>query len=328
MTISKNVIYFFILLHIFGCEKVDDISILIPTPSHFPKIEYPPSNLPSKKKLAFGKLLFFDTRLSLDSTLSCASCHLPEYAFSDTTAVSIGVGGSLGKRNAPTLLNVAYEKLFNKDGGVTKLDIFALVPIEDHNEMGISILELSKRLSKDVTLQKTANEIYGRNIDAFVISRSLSSYVRSLISAESKYDSFYVNQITLSEIEERGRKLFFSPSVNCSSCHSGILFTNQAFENNGTKETYLDQGRKLVTGKAEDWGKFKVPSLRNVKMTAPYMHDGSFNTLQQVIAHYNNGGKNHVNKNSLIKPLNLSDQDQRDLLAFLHTLTDKKYIEY
>ena len=323
----RNVIYFFILLQLFGCKKVDDISVLIPSPNHFPEIIYPDDNKPTKEKLALGKRLFFDTRLSLDSTISCASCHLPEYAFSDTLALSKGVGGASGTRNAPSLLNVAYEKLFNKDGGVIKLDIFALVPIEDHNEMGISVLALSRRLADDTELQKASNDIFGRNLDAYVITRSLSTFVRSLISGDSGYDRYKLQKGGLSAAEERGKEIFFSSDANCTSCHSGILFTSQGFENNGTKEEYLDQGRKLVTGKDDDWGKFKVPSLRNVGLTAPYMHDGSFNSLEDVIAHYNAGGKNHKNKSPLIKSLQLTALEQTDLLAFLHSLTDKKYIE-
>ena len=150
--------------------------------------------------------------------------------------------------------------------------------------------------------------------------------MRTLVSTQSKYDSYIKGEIPFDESEERGRQLFFSDRSNCSNCHSGILFSNQDFINNGTKDTYLDQGRKLITAKESDRGKFKVPSLRNVAITSPYMHDGSFNTLQEVIEHYNKGGSNHPNKNKLIRPLNLNDQEKEDLIAFLSTLSDQKYL--
>ncbi len=315
-----------IIILTIGCQKADDFLHIIPTPEHFPAIDYPIKNKPQLEKIALGKSLFFDTRLSVDSTLSCASCHLPEYAFSDTLAVSKGVHGAVGKRNAPSLMNVAYVPLFNKDGGVTKLEIFSLLPIEDHSEMGIPAIQLVDRLSGDAHLQQTAQQLYGRPLDAFVITRSLAQFSRSLISAESHYDDFLKEGLALNDSEERGRELFFSPKTNCSKCHNGVLLTNHQFESNGTKVEYLDQGRKLISAKETDRGKFRVPSLRNVAITGPYMHDGSFDSLAEIIEHYNKGGQKHINQSEFIKPLGLSNEDKNDLIAFLHSLTDKKYI--
>ena len=323
----KNVIFFFYVLLLLGCQKTDDVSSLIPTPGHFPAIDYPKNNQLTEARLALGKKLFFDPQLSLDSTISCASCHFPEYAFSDTIPLSKGIGGALGPRNAPSLMNVAYAPYFNKDGGVRKLDLFALVPIEDHKEMGISALRLTERLAANTELQAEAQAAYERPLDAFVMTRSLGLFVRSLISGDSKYDAFLQQSIALTEAEERGRILFHSDKTNCSTCHEGIFFTNHKFENNGALKTYTDQGRKLVTAKETDRATFKVPSLRNVAVTRPYMHDGSYDSLEAIIDNYNNGGFEHANKSPLIRSLGLDDQEKADLIAFLHTLSDKKYAE-
>ncbi len=318
------VCFLFVLATLASCKKTDDV-FFIATPSHFPALPIPADNPPTLAKIELGKALFFDNRLSLDSTLNCSSCHLPKYAFSDTLAVSLGVNGSKGKRNAPSLVNSGFGKLFNKDGGVIKLDIFAMLPIEDHAEMHLPIRRLIKRLSTDSKLQAQSIAAFDQDLNPFVITRALSNYVRTLVSKDSKYDRFLTGMDSLDIPEERGRLLFFSPENNCSTCHSGVLFTNHEFESNGTKAFYKDQGRKLITGKKSDRGKFKIPSLRNVELTAPYMYDGSFNTLDEVIEHYNQGGSNHPNKSELIKPLDLSKQDKNDIIAFLKTLTDKKF---
>ena len=324
----QHVIIFFFAILLLGCEKNDGVSDLISIPSHFPAIEYPADNLPSRARLKLGERLFFDKNLSLDSTISCASCHLTEYAFSDTIPLSIGVAGAFGTRNAPSILNAAYLPLLNKDGGVKKLDLFALVPIEDHAEMNINPLDLGHRLAENPELQAAAKAAYNRPMDSYVITRALGTYVRSLISGDSKYDDYLQGKIKLGEAEERGRLLFHSDKAKCSSCHEGIFLTNNKYENNGTKELYKDQGRKLITGNESDRATYRVASLRNVELTAPYMHDGSFSSLEDVINHYSDGVIDHRNKSPLIKALHLSELEKADLLAFLKTLTDKKYKNY
>jgi len=322
----KNVICFFFALALFGCQKTDNVSFFIPTPSHFPSINHPENNTPSKARLALGKKLFFDTQLSLDSTISCASCHIPEFAFSDTIPLSKGVKGALGKRNAPSILNTGYVPSLNKDGGVPRLDLFALVPIEDHAEMNINPRALADRIATNKELNQEAQLAYGRPIDLSVLTRSLGLYVRSLLSGDSKYDAYLNDNTPLDDSEERGRILFHSDKTNCSSCHEGVLLTNNKFENNGSKSVYFDQGRKLITSLETDRAKFRVASLRNVAITGPYMHDGSFNSLKDIIENYNQGGHDHPNKSPLIKPLYLDEQEKADLLAFLHTLSDKKFV--
>jgi len=172
-----------------------------------------------------------------------------------------------------------------------------------------------------------AKKAYDREPDPFVITRSIANFERSLISGNSKYDQYEFQGRTkaLQSNELRGKELFFSAKANCSLCHGDFNFTNYAFENNGLYKTYADSGRMRLTRNEQDRALFKVPSLRNVELTAPYMHDGSMETLEQVVAHYNSGGRFHKN-NNLIKPLDLTKQEQKDLVAFLKSLTDYDFI--
>ncbi len=296
-------------------------------PLHFPKMSFPDNNYPTADRIALGKQLFFDKSLSLDSSIACSSCHLPELAFTDGKSISLGVGGRRGKRNAPTLLNAGYLDLINKDGGVKKLDLQALVPIEDENEMAIPILTLSERLAANEHYQNLSQKAYGQEIGAFSISRSLASFVRSLVSYDSPYDRYLSGDgSAMSDAAIRGMKLFESKKLNCSTCHGGFNFTNNAFENNGLYAQYQDLGRALITLDSFDRGKFRVPSLRNVAVTAPYMHDGTIPSLEGVIQHYeqvhqvpNRRPSDHLSD------FTLSDSERSDLLSFLEALTDWQF---
>ncbi|NND04739.1 MAG: c-type cytochrome [Saprospiraceae bacterium] len=288
---------------------------------------FPAKNEPTPEKVALGKALFFDKNLSLDSSIACTTCHLPELAFTDGHVVSPGIYGRLGKRNTPSLLNAGYLDLVNKDGGVKRLDLQALVPIEDENEMGISILSLSDRLSQNSAYQKLSQEAYGENISPKTISHALASFVRTLLSTDTPYDNYLAGDSSaLPPSAKRGLALFESNELNCRACHGGFNFTENAFENNGLHENYKDLGRALITLDSLDHGKFRVPSLRNVTITAPYMHDGSLGTLEQVIDHYEQVGQEpRRGQSKKIKPFALSTQQRDDLLAFLHALTDNIY---
>ncbi|MEM6320251.1 MAG: cytochrome c peroxidase [Bacteroidota bacterium] len=291
--------------------------------AHFLEPVIPSNNPLTVEAVELGKRLFSDPILSKDSSISCQSCHLPKLAFADSVAISPGVEGHLGFRNAPTLMNTAWLDLINKDGGVAKLDMQAMTPIEDHDEMGISVLKVAKRLNQNSSYVTLAQKAYGRPLDPFVITRSLASYLRTLISDNSSYDQYLNgNETAMTEAAIRGKNLFFGEKTNCSRCHSGFNLTNNQFENNGLYEQYKDNGRQRVTLEPSDEGKFRIPTLRNVALTAPYMHDGSIKDLKSVINHYNRGGKGHHNQNELIRPLNLTEQEQEDLLAFLEALTD------
>lgn len=298
----------------------------IRVPDGFPAVPFPEDNAFSTARWRLGKALFYDKALSLDSSISCASCHQPALAFSDSLAFSTGVKKLSGTQNAPTLANVAYHPYYTRLGGVSTLEKQVLVPIQEHNEFNFNIVEIAKRLGSDSTYQNMSRKAYNRGMDYYVITRALANFERSLISGQSRYDDHIRGKSKFTEAETRGLQLFFSERTNCANCHSGFNFTNYAFENNGLYETYKDPGRKRLTDLDGDFEKFKVPTLRNVALTAPYMHDGSLRTLEQVIEHYNRGGHNNPRKSALVRPLNLSTSEQQDLIAFLKTLNDKKFI--
>ena len=320
-----------ILVFISACEKVEIEPLhffgLMERPEGFPNVIEPDDNQFSQKRWELGKKLFFDPIMSSDSSISCVSCHAPNLAFSDDVAMSLGIENRIGTRNSPTLANIAYHPYFTREGGVPTLEMQILVPIQEHNEFDFNILLIAERLKNSPTYVEMAQEAYDREPDAFVITRSLACFERSLISGYSRYDQFEnYNKNTLSKAEQRGMDLFFSKKTNCSSCHSGFNFTNYAFENNGLYEEYPDEGRFRLTQEPTDKALFKVPTLRNIELTAPYMHDGSFATLEEVVEHYDSGGKNHPHKSPLIQPLNLSNKEKRELVLFLKTLTDDSFI--
>ena len=297
-------------------------------PNGFDDIEFPEDNTFSQSRWDLGKRLFYDPVMSLDSSISCASCHSSELAFSDNVSFSLGVGDRLGTRNAPTLANVAYHPYFTREGGVPTLEMQILVPIQEHNEFDFNIVLLGERLKANSSYIQMSMEAYNREPDAYVITRSLACFERSLISGYSRYDQYenygILDALTQSEIN--GMELFFSDKTNCSQCHGGFNFTNYEFENNGLYEEYDDVGRFRFSGNEADLARFKVPGLRNIELTAPYMHDGSIESLEEVIDHYNSGGANHPHKSSLIQPLNLTEKEKQELLAFLHSLTDDSFI--
>jgi len=290
----------------------------------------PENNPLTHESIALGKSLFYEVALSVDSTISCGSCHFAQFGFADRNPLSEGVMRRKGLRNSGTLTNVAYLPYFNRDGGVRSLDIFASVPLEDHDEMGFNLLLAGKRLKTNSKYNEASHDIYQRDIDGFVITRSIASFLRTFISDNSRYDQYLhgENGTKLTESENRGRELFFSSKANCSKCHSGNQFSNYSFQNNGLLDTYAnkDRGRERLTLDPNDEGKFRVATLRNIELTAPYMHDGSLPTLKSVLQHYSSNGSNHRNKNPLIDSINLTSQDEDDIIAFLKTLTDYEFI--
>ena len=297
----------------------------------WPEIEIPDNNPMTIASVKFGKELFFDRRLSIDSTVSCANCHKPELGFADATPLSVGVKGRLGFRNSGSLTNVAYIPYFNRDGGVKTLDRFSLVPIEDHDEMNLNLLVMRDRLSKDQSYINQAKAIYNRRPDAFAVSRALASYLRTFISDSSPYDRYVYDgdSTALNASQKRGYDLFFGDKAKCSTCHNGINLTNYQFENNGLYSDYnnKDRGRQRVTDNPDDEGKFRVASLRNVALTSPYMHDGSLPDLNAVLDHYQNQGESHATKSPLINIINVTDLEKEDIILFLGALTDTAYIQ-
>ncbi len=324
-----------ILMLFLACRKEEESPALPETdeytlrvPAGFPMPDIPADNALTESRVALGRRLFYDPVLSKDSTRSCGSCHLPHLAFSDSTAASFGIEQRPGTRNAPSLANVAYQKRLLREGGIPTLEMQILVPIQEHNEFDFNIVLVAERLQQMPEYVALAEKAYGRTPDAFIITRSIAAFERTLLSGDSPYDqyAFQGNPFALSTSAKRGLNLFQSEQLNCSKCHEGFLFTNQDFTSNGLYEVYPDSGRIRLTGLESDRGVFKVPSLRNLALTAPYMHDGSLPTLEAVLDHYQTGGMPHPNKSPLLKPFTLNTQERADLLAFLHSLTDQKFI--
>ena len=327
----RNTILFILLSLLCACQKeasspMDETPYELNIPYGFPTPVFPEDNELTKARVALGKKLFYDPVISRDSSISCASCHKQALAFADDKTLSPGVEGRLGFRNSSPLVNLAYLTFVNKDGGVPKLDLQALVPIEDHAEMDNSILALADHLNTKEDYRAAFIKAYDEEASPFTITRALGAFLRTLISGDSPYDRSRQGLQILSPEAVTGMNLFFSDKTNCSTCHSGFNFTDNSFKNNGLYEQYDDWGRRRVTSLMEDDGKFRVPTLRNIALTAPYMHDGSVSTLADVVNHYNEGGSNHSNKDALIKPLGLTTEEKGDLIEFLNALTDSTFI--
>lgn len=271
--------------------------------------------LDKEELILLGESLFFDPVLSKDQSISCASCHLPQFSFSDTSAFSRGVEG-LTLRNTPTIINFAHRHgEFNWDGRFNSLETQILHAIQNPLEMGADLEVLDYRLDLPGHFPKNV-------VDA------LAAFIRTLEYHDAKYDRVMRGEENFTLEEERGWAIFFDaveflPKGECSHCHTDPLFSSEKYFNNGLDESFLnDQGRGGITSNPFEVGMFRTPTLRNIELTAPYMHDGRFQTLEEVIHHYNSGGKISFNANANIFPLNLTDQDQSDLIAFLKTLTD------
>ncbi len=310
----------------FSCdqESNDKDMALYAVPEGFPEFTIPADNLPTVERIDLGKRLFFDKRLSKDSTVSCGSCHLASKAMADSLMVSPGIGGVEGNRNSISIVNAAYQPHLMREGGVPTLEMQVLAPIQDPNEMDFNIVKVVERMQGDSLIQNLSQSAYGRALDPFVITRAIACYERSLLSANSAYDQYnnYGEAANFGSAELAGMDLFFSERTNCSSCHGGFNFTDNSFKNNGLYEEYEDPGRERLTAKSSDRALFKVPSLRNVGLTAPYMHNGKFATLDTVLAHYNNGGMGHVHQSELIQALNLTEEELSQLKRFLLSLSD------
>lgn len=319
------------ILGLTACQPDQPLTLaerLTEPPAGFPPIPFPPDNDFSEARWQLGKKIFHDPILSIDSSISCASCHKIQHALADDQALSPGVFGRPGKTNAPSLANVAYHPYFLREGGVPTLEMQVLVPIQEDNEFAHNIVAIADQMTRIPEYVTMSQAAYSRNPDAFVITRALSTYERTLLSGNSAFDQYYYQgkRSALNAAEKRGMSLFFSPRTQCTQCHSGFNFTDYSFQNTGLYLQYDNIGRMRHTGDSADLALFKVPSLRNAALTPPYMHDGSINTLEQVIEHYNSGGEAHAHKSGYVRPLGLSEQEKQDLLAFLKSLSDPSFI--
>ncbi|MEM0991833.1 MAG: cytochrome c peroxidase [Bacteroidota bacterium] len=315
-------------------------------PDWLPTMEIPADNPMTKQGVDLGRMLFYDPLLSIDGSVACASCHFPERAFVDGRQFSLGVNGAVGRRNAMALVNVGFHKSgFFWDGSVNTLEEQALLPIEDHTEMNDTWENVEKKLQNHTDYPRLFRAAFGIEFPSEITKdlavKAIAQFERTLISGNSRYDRI-VNSNDLdagfpTDAEERGRRLFFFEATQqldhpgCSHCHGGPLFTNDRFMNNGidsvqTLNDFKDLGRGKITGKRGDNGKFKVPTLRNIELTAPYMHDGRFETLEEVLEHYSSGGHFADNLDANIRPFEMSERDKNDLIAFMKMLTDTSFV--
>ena len=315
----------------------------ITVPSWLPPVPVPPDNLLTTDGVALGRMLFYDPILSSDSTLSCASCHKQERAFTDGLAVSTGVLGISGKRSAMSLANLAYNtRGFFWDGRTGSLETQALIPVEDHIEMNENWDNVVQKFRNHATYPALFRKAFGIELKSQITkelaAKALAQFQRTLISGNSRYDQIiWAQQGWLTDQEQRGLELFFIEFAGtvqhpgCSHCHFNPLFTDNNFRQNGLEDvpdllSFPDPGRGAISGIANDNGKFRVPTLRNIELTAPYMHDGRFATLEQVLDHYATGGHGVSNEDPNILPFVLDAQQKEDLIAFLKTLTDQTFL--
>ncbi|MDF1745151.1 MAG: cytochrome c peroxidase [Gimesia sp.] len=286
----------------------------------------PINNPMTAEKVELGRELFFDTLLSVDNTVSCATCHRPDYAFAEPLAVSKGVGGRTGQRNTPTVLNTAYLRSLAWDGRAPSLEEQTVDPLFNHVEMGMDD-EKSLLGRLESKYGERFQQAFGGPATLATVTQAISCFERTLLSGNSKFDRFEAgDQDAIPASAQRGRSLFFG-KARCGNCHIPPLFTDHKFHHLGvswTGKSSDDRGRFEVTGNEKDLGAFKTPSLRDVSLTSPYMHDGSIDTLRGVLEFYNRGGQDTPHRDSLLKPLDLSLEEINDLLSFLKTLEGQK----
>jgi len=279
-----------------------------------------------------GRALFFDPILSVDYTVSCGSCHKPEFAFADCVKFSKGVGGKLGTRNTPSVMNMSMRETFFWDGRAASLEAQVVGPIENPVEMNLPFAQAVKRIRNNRAYRSEFFKVYKKLPDSALLVRAIAAFERTLETDQTPNDRWLndePNGLTVQQI--RGRDLFKSDRTRCFDCHFTPDFTADEFRNIGLFNggSHNDSGRFVITRKPEDLGKFKTPGLRNVAMTAPYMHNGQFKTLREVIDYYDEPGRmqlHSINRDTILPAkIGLSEQEKQDLEAFLHALTDDQF---
>ncbi|MEY2905005.1 MAG: hypothetical protein RJA52_1021 [Bacteroidota bacterium] len=350
-----RIFIFILIILVGGCQKetiliedpllkpiggnFDPSPVSIEVPFWMPPLPQFQGNPNTAEGIELGRMLFYDPIMSKDSTISCASCHQQQFAFSDPKQFSLGVRGLQGKRNSMAIINLAYNTNgFFWDGRAPSLQAQAIHPIEDPLEMNETWDNVVKKLANHPDYPKRFRAAFGIQTPSEIsrehVIKAITQFERTLISADSRFDKVvWKNQGWLTDEELRGKQLFFFEESQllehpgCSHCHFDPLFTDNTFRNNGLDKTFTDMGRGIFTQNISDNGKFRVPTLRNIALTAPYMHDGRFQTLEEVLEHYSRGGHGVSNEDVNIRPFPLSDQDKKDLIAFLATLTDTSFIQ-
>ena len=343
-----KLLFTFLAIAIVSCDKSNnslDVPIYDDSPYLLNLGSLPPPPLPednplTKEGVKLGKMLFHDTRLSKNGEQACASCHLQTDGFSDIRQFSIGVEGEEGGRQAMAIFNMAYHKNgFFWDGRAPLLRDQSLLPIQDPLEMNETQENVVSKLEADPEYVDQFFRAFGsEEINSLKMSLAMEQFMNTIISNNAKWDKVLEGEASFTESEERGRELFFTEfnpgtqtgGAECFHCHGGFNFTNDAFMNNGldTEAEMTDEGYANVTKDDADKGKFKVPSLRNIEFTPPYMHDGRFATLEEVLDHYDHGVKDSPSLDILMQfnlnpGLQMSSQDKKDLIAFMKTLSDE-----
>jgi cytochrome c peroxidase len=341
-------ILFGCLLLMFSCTGPDDYVETTPlndfsAPFYFSLFELPSDNPLTNEGVELGRMLFYDTKLSKDNTISCATCHQQSRAFTDGKVVGEGIRGQKMDRNSMSLVNMLWSTSHKFwDGRAANLEDQALQPIENPKEMDLKLNELLIRLNSDSVYKSKSKSAFNTNeIREEHVAKALAQFQRTLISQDSKYDKFLKGELQLSEQEQRGMQSFFThpdPSVelrgsNCGDCHRNFLTDGfndgfDGFANNGLEDDEnLEDGLYAVTKNPLHKGKFKIPSLRNITLTAPYMHDGRFNTLEEVLDHYNENIHMSSTLDILIREASNEFREPDDpIIAFLKTLTDSTFI--
>jgi len=300
----------------------------------------PADNAPTSARVALGRRLFFDRALSIDRSLSCASCHEPARAYTDGRARSVGVFGRVGRRSAPALINRAYGRAFFWDGRAATLEAQVLQPIENPDELGFAVDDAAVRIAASADYVAQFDRAYGRPPGRDDLARALAAYVRSILAADSPVDAYLNGNLSALSGPARDGLRLFRGRANCVACHIGPTFTDEKFHNTGvawiewagraaeaekagTSFDISDIGRAAVTLRPEDRGAFKTPTLRHVAETAPYMHDGRFATLHDVIDFYDAGGIANPYRDEELRPLHLTAEEKNALEAFLRALSGR-----
>lgn len=300
-------------------------------PDYFPAPHYQSDKNPiTREGFELGRALFFDPILSIDSTISCETCHSQGHAFADhNTKLSVGIEGLRGNRNSPAMFNLAWQTSFMWDGGINHIEVMPLAPITNEVEMGESLENVIQKLNRSLKYKLRFQKIYGEKpIDSQKLFYVLAQYMSMLVSADAKYDKYRQGKTSLTSEELQGLTIF---KQKCASCHPEPLFTDFSFRNNGLEILNDDIGHGRISLRKEDDYKFKVPSLRNIALTYPYMHDGRFRSLHEVLNHYSDHAVLHDNVDPLLisqvkAGIRLTETEKINIIAFLHTLTDITFI--
>lgn len=301
--------------------QAPSFSFLHTPPRGLPKMPLPADYAPTAAMFALGERLFHDGVLSRDGTVSCATCHPAASGFASPAARPLGIGGQAALRHAPTLFNRGWGTLQRWDGGSASLEQFVLEPIADPREMGSSVDAALARLTADPDYERSFREAFGRPADAVALQRSLATFVRGITLGDAPYDRFVAGEHDALTPQQRHGLWLFESRAKCWQCHTPPLFTDEGFHNTGVgAERGLERARAAITGDAADTGRFRTPTLRGLRLTAPYMHDGSITTLADVVAFYARGGGANEHLDARMQRLELSAADQRALVAFLESL--------